>query len=337
MSEMILSICIPSYNRPEELSLLLQSIDIQREDVEIVIREDASPRRLDIRKVVDEYKSNTRYSVNYIENEKNCGYDKNLRSVAQSATGKWIIFMGDDDRFVQHALDGYVAFLERHEDLGYVLRRYRNRFADGSEEDYRYDQKNVFFEPGQKTIIELYRRSLFISGFTFKRECFNDYECSDYDGSLLFQLYILAVICNKCRSCYCDILITEAYEGGIPYFGVSESEKNLYTSGSNSIEGSLRFMSNVKTLSESIDQKLEISITNRVMDSYSKYSYGFLHEHRGEGIKKYKEYVKGLRKLGFDRTYHFNVYYIALLVMGKKTCQKIIRAIKRVKGSTPKL
>lgn len=39
------SICVPSYNRPDELVRLLQSIDCDTEDIEIVICEDCADRK----------------------------------------------------------------------------------------------------------------------------------------------------------------------------------------------------------------------------------------------------------------------------------------------------
>ena len=85
-----LSICIPSYNRPDELYRLLNSIDVSDADaIEIVIREDHSPRRNEIRSKVEEYRAKSAYDVVYIENESNYGYDKNIRSLTKSAHGKW--------------------------------------------------------------------------------------------------------------------------------------------------------------------------------------------------------------------------------------------------------
>ena len=97
MEEKLFSICIPSYNRPAEIRRLLNSIDTTHVDeVEIVICEDKSPKREEIRKQVLDFKSKTQYEVNYIENEENCGYDKNLRNLIRAAKGHFIIFMGDN-------------------------------------------------------------------------------------------------------------------------------------------------------------------------------------------------------------------------------------------------
>ncbi len=219
-----LSICIPSYNRPQELLRLLHSIDSKRGDqIEIVIAEDYAPKRAEVCDCVDEYKRNTAYRVKYIENEANLGYDHNIRRVADMATGEWVMFMGDDDLYIPGNLDRFIDFLLKHKDLGYVLRRYMVNYADGRTEEYRYDNKDVFLQAGTDSYVEFFRRSVFISGFTFQKDCFADYGCTDYDGTLLFQLYIEAYVCLKYPSAYCDIPITQSIEGGIPYFGNSDS------------------------------------------------------------------------------------------------------------------
>ena len=56
MLEPILSICIPCYNRPEKLCILLNSIDCFKDEIEIVICEDNSPKRKEIRNIVKTFK-----------------------------------------------------------------------------------------------------------------------------------------------------------------------------------------------------------------------------------------------------------------------------------------
>lgn len=333
-----LSICIPSYNRPDELQRLLDSIDSrQGEIIEIVIAEDCSPRREAIKQVVDMYKAKSSYKVNYLENEINYGYDHNIRHLADSANGTWVMFMGDDDVFVPGSLDMFLKFLQEHQTLGYVMRRYRNKYLDGSVEEFRYDSKDVFFSAGEQSYVELFRRSVFISGFCFRKECFNDYGCSEYDGTLLFQLYIEAIVCLNYPSAYCDIPITMSIEGGIPYFGSSEAESHLYKSGVNTVANSLNFMKQVKILAESIDRKNNIKCAQYIINTYSKYSYGFLLSQRDNGLKIYMNYARELKKMGYASSWYFYVYYYLLLVFGRVGSRMIISAIKRMVGKTPKL
>lgn len=338
-NEPFLSICIPSYNRPQELLRLLNSIDYtgNPQDIEIVITEDASPKREEVRATVSNFRLTKDFIISYHENEENLGYDHNIRHVAELATGTWIMYMGDDDMFISDSLDQYVDFLKKHQDLGYILRRYRAEYNDGSAEEFRYDEKDVFFQPGEKSYIELFRRSVFISGFCFKRQYFKEYGCPDYDGTLLFQLYIEACICLEFPSAYCDIPITKSIEGGTPYFGLSKAERDKYTSGSNPTSNSINFMKQVIVLTESIDKKKGIDCSKKIIDSYSKYSYGFLLAQRDAGIAAYRNYAKELKKLGFANTLYFYVYYWMLLLLGKRGSRKLISRIKRIMGKTPKL
>ena len=182
MNECFLSICIPSYNRPFELLRLLRSIDCNPSEVEIVICEDYAPKRLEVRKNVEVFRAETRYSVNYVENEVNKGYDWNIRDFITTAKGEYIVFMGDDDGFVPGALEKLIAFLKEHRDLGYVLRRTQSLKSGNT---MRYFPKTCFFEPGAQAYQNLYRKSVIISGFTFKRSLAIEQMTDRFDGTLL--------------------------------------------------------------------------------------------------------------------------------------------------------
>lgn len=337
-NSVILSICIPSYNRPDELYRLLRSIDVSNErKIEIVIREDMAPKRTEVREKVHEYQERSNYAVRYVENEENYGYDKNIRNAADIAQGKWVMFMGDDDIFIKGSLDKYLEFLESHSDLGYVLRRYRKKYHDGRKEEYRYSRRDEFFAPGEDSIVELFRRSLFISGVTFRKECFSHYSCRALDGTLLFQLYIQACVCQRFPSAYCDIPITESIEGGIPYFGKSNAEKGLYQSGKNTFQNSINFLKQVKVVTEYFDSQHQAGITDKVLKSYSKYSYGYLLEHRDDGRKVFRIYAREIKRIGLGASPYFYIYYYALYILGRKNCQNIIIWIKKIYGKTPRL
>src|SRR5882757_8613633 len=115
---MLLSICIPSYNRPELLKVLLQSIDCNPEQTEIVISEDNAPLREEVRSVVQTFAKNSPVEVRYKENEINLGYDGNLRSLIEAAQGEFVLFMGDDDWFLPGQLEQYLNFLAENRDVG---------------------------------------------------------------------------------------------------------------------------------------------------------------------------------------------------------------------------
>ena len=85
--------------------------------------------------------------------------------------GHFIIFMGDDDLFMPGAFDKFFDFAKEHSDCGYILRSYRNNFANGDHEDFRYYSEDRVFPPCKETYIDLFGKSVFVSGFTIRRDC----------------------------------------------------------------------------------------------------------------------------------------------------------------------
>lgn len=336
--EVLLSICIPSYNRPDEIYRLLQSIDIEEDEkVQVVICEDNAPKRKEVREKVYKFKEQSRYSITYIENTANLGYDKNLRECIKNAKGKWVMFMGDDDMIVSMSMNGYLNFLKENDHLGYVLRSYQTLHSNGSVEQFKYYEDTCFFSPGMETYVELFRKSVFISGFTFRREYALENMTDRFDGSLLYQLYILAEICMKYPAAYYGIPITQSIDGGYPYFGASEAEKDLYTPGYATVDNSVNFMKNFFNITNFMDEKYNIHSTEYVKRDISKYAYPVLSIQRKRGRKEFAAYHGRLKELGLANTFYYYVYYWGLYLFGENMCDKIIRNIKRILGKTPEL
>ena len=338
-SKLMFSICIPSFNRPRELKRLLESIDsTESGNLEIVICEDKSSKREEVREVVTEFIGNTQYKVNYIENVENLGYDRNLRELITYANGEYIMFMGDDDMFIPGAFDKYAEFLRLHSEFGYVLRSYRNIYKSGATEYFRYYDGHKSFEAGIRTYINLFDKSVFISGFCIKKEYVEPFMTDQLDGSLLFQLYLLAEICIRYPSGYCDIPLTQAMTGdSVPMFGTSEKEKDLYTPGTITIENSINFVKKYFEVISYVDRNNGIKSLGIIQKNMSKYSYPILSIQRFRGRNEYRRYIKELRNVGLNKSIYFEIYNLGLLTFGKKFCDSIIRTLKKILGRRPVL
>lgn len=328
-----LSICIPSYNRPKELKRALESIDVEKhaDDIEIVICEDFAPKRIEVRKVVDEFKKQSPYVVNYVENEVNYGHGKNWRQCSKQSHGEYLIYMGDDDAFIKGALDTYIDWLLEHRNLGYVLRSYINVDDKGKLNYFRYYSGDKVFEPGVKPYTEFFYKSVLMSGYTIKREYALPYTTDELDGTLFFQLYLLAEVCLRYPSGYCNTPIAQWISDGTMYFGTNAKEKELYTPGKSSASNP-HILDNFFKISQYIDKEHGIESTSLLKKELSKYIYPYMSMQRKYGMKHMNAYCKELKKMGLAITPYFYIYYVGLTLFGEKNCQRLIDFIKKIVG-----
>jgi len=112
MSEITLSICIPTYNRALFLRQCLNSIVSQFDDAgvlvktEIVISDNAS--KDGTQEVVSEY--GEKFSnIRYYRNSENLGFDNNVLNVVSKASGEYCWLLGDDDALFENSLKTVLA------------------------------------------------------------------------------------------------------------------------------------------------------------------------------------------------------------------------------------
>lgn len=339
MSEPLLSICVPSYNRPERLGELLHSIDCNPLDIEIIICEDHAPKRLEVRAIVNKFAAGSAYPTHYHENTDNRGFDGNLRRLVECANGEYVMFMGDDDLFVPDALSQFIEFLKQNRDKPYVLRTYLTQHPDGRTEYFRYLPKTTLLQHGEATVAWLFKRSVTICGFTISRAEVLKYSTADLDGTLLYQVYLMAQVCLRQDSIYCDIPVVHAvqtFREDKPMFGSSNAEKSRFTPGSVSHDNSINFTKAYFEVTAYLDKQHGTNLTKLVRIDLSKYSYPFLSIQRKRGIPSFLRYAKRLEtEAGFGCTAYYHIYKWALVLFGEQVCDRLISRIKRAVGHTP--
>jgi abequosyltransferase len=337
---MLLSICIPSYNRPDEIKRLLNSIDCKHTEIEIVICEDCAPLRNLVREVVEEFATNSVYKINYIENENNLGYDRNLRKLIEVSSGDFVLFMGDDDRFFDGALDKFINFIKNNLDVGYILRSYYAEHLDGRIEIFKYFNSTQRIECSLQNSAFLFKRTVSIAGVTFKRSEALKLSTSKFDGSLLYQLYLVLEISFKCNTVYCDIpvaIVAQTFRLDKPHFGASKNESK-FQPGKVTPSNSIAFTKGFFEISKSFDIEHNTNITKLIRKDLSKYSYPILSIQRKNGFLHFLKYSINLAiQTGINESFYYYFYSFSLLIFGEKICDNIIIIIKNKLGYTPKL
>jgi len=98
----LISICIPTYNRPENLANCLNSLSLQtRKNFEVCVSDNCSKKN--ISKIIKVYKK--KLKLKYKRNNKNLGFAVNLLKASQMASGEFIWFLGDDDLLIPTAIE----------------------------------------------------------------------------------------------------------------------------------------------------------------------------------------------------------------------------------------
>ena len=331
-----LSICILSYNRPKHLEKLIKSIDLKKNlSYEIIVNDDFSPNRLSIKNTIQSIKDP---KIKFFQHNKNLGYDSNLITLVNKASGKWIIFMGDDDEFISNSLNKLYSFLKANSNLGYVLKSHALIHESGDIEYYRYFNKTQYFSSGFDSYISLFRKSVFISGFTIRSDVAKKYITNKFKGTLLTQIYLLAESCLHYDSAYFDVPLTQQFiNKDHDLDDVMLDKNNKLVKRKPTIDMSLDFLNSFKKITDFIDLKYNLKSSKIIKKDMSKYFYPSLSVHREEGFFHFIKYVYLLIKSGFGITIYFYIYLFGLALLNKKNCDKIIFNIKRYLKYTPKL
>lgn len=196
---MLLSICIPTYNRSkllgELLDFLLRILNKRDKNncIEIVISDNASND--DTEKVVEKYK---RFYANlfYYKNKTNV-LDKNYYLATQRASGKYVWILSDDDRITENAIDKILKVIERNYNL-IVCNHSLWSFDFSTLIRKRYLPFDIDMEiKNHNNLMEKIGLKLgFISSVIFKKELFFKLPESEYDKFVEYGFPFLYAIYN---------------------------------------------------------------------------------------------------------------------------------------------
>lgn len=118
-NKILLSICILSYNQPEEVRRLLESIKNQiTSEVEVFIRDDSSNENTKF--LIEDYKK--LFSIRYVRGEKE-GIDKTVIYLVREAKGKFIWWMGDDVIY-PNAIDKVLRVIKERKRVNFIWANY---------------------------------------------------------------------------------------------------------------------------------------------------------------------------------------------------------------------
>jgi glycosyltransferase involved in cell wall biosynthesis len=334
----LVSICIPAYNRANVLPSLLESaLEQSNQDFDVCICENASPEREAIRSVVSNYRDAFGGRLHYFENERNLGYDANLRKTIDNATGEFCLLMGNDDLLYDSAIASVAKEYKADARLGVVLRSYDS--FDGSPknvvESFRYFPTDRHFLPGLETIATFFRRSVVISGLTIRRSNALLHRTDRHDGTLLYQLHLVGRILATATGAYINQPMVLYRNGGVPDFGSSDTENQSYTPRHRTVDSSLAFVKGFLEIAKALDHELVPGVYEKIALDLSRYSLPIIATHSDKPMHEFLRYINELKHLGLGCSPYFYLYSSAIALFGSRQIDRMVRVVKKTYGSTP--
>jgi len=336
--EHVISVCIPAFNRPIELGQLLKSVvDQEFKDYEVVVCEDASPRREEIRAVVSALSASHGQKIRYLENDQTLGYDGNLRNLVAAARGEYCLFMGDDDVLCPGALGTVAAAVKRYPDVGVVLRSYVS--FDGTpnniDQKFVYFDSERFFPAGAEAVATFFRRSVVISGMTVHRESAARHSSAIFDGTLLYQLHLVAQVLLERNGVFLPQPLVYYRNSGVPEFGSSSTESGKFVPRQQTPDSSLHFIRGMLAIARHTEDSRGVKVFKRIAADIGNYSYPLLRVQAAQPLGVFVRYCFRMAAMGFWKSLMFHLYVSSLLLLGPKRMDSMIRRIKSRREFTP--
>lgn len=316
MGSILLSICITSYNRVKELERTIRSVDYF-DGIEIIVSEDCSPKREEIKNMINELIPSVACSLRLNLNKHNLGYDNNLGMLKSLAKGKFFVYMSDDDVFVPGALKKLCVFLESHDIVcGFtpfyinktVFREYNESFhiGLGIEDKARHIKDGILF-----------------SGLVFNTDLARDIKSEKFLNYNYFQVYLLLSLLTLYGGDYINIPLVDCIGDGENAFGLVESSDGIAEMKNRKSVLSLPPLHKglIKTIKE-FDKDFDADIFKTYERNYGITLFPSMCAAKEEG--QLSVYMKNIRELGLNLGVWPILYYILISVLGVSCAKKIM-------------
>lgn len=189
MSDILLSICIPTYNHHKTLFNLLNHIILfKSKEIEIIICDDNpfSNRTGDIVNQIQDPR------IKYFRNRKNLGYDANFLNCIKKSSGEFIYMQCDDDDIEMDSFPWILKTIKLNKNrnitqlcgtIGYNLLGWKDRFIRFGDRILKQNSESL------KELLFYYAHGC---GIVLRKEALNLKKARNYIGCLYIQQILIA-------------------------------------------------------------------------------------------------------------------------------------------------
>ena len=223
-------------------------------------------------------------------------------------------FLGNDDILCDNALSHLDKIVSEYKSCGVVVRSYATFDADPSKikQTFRYFPEIKHVKSGRQAIELAFRRSVVIPGMTFHRETALKFTTNDFDGTLLYQLYVAGMTLSEMDVVFTPFVLALRRDGVSPDFGNSVSESRIFTPGKQTPESSISFVRGMIGIAHSLEAKTGQRVSKNIINEISAYSYPIISIQAKLPWWRFIVYVTDLIRLGLGRHPFFYIYVVLM-------------------------
>lgn len=328
-SAYFLTICIPTYNRYNELKRNLSILEKQIEKynlknvVRVFVSDNASSDETN--NVLKQFAKDTILDFEFFSQETNIGFEANLLSLTNKVNSQFIMLLGDDDYLHEDYIKEVVRELKEDESISCVFPNYIGVTPDG---EYLYNRdekgKRTLTSKGfQGCIVNLWKAHQ-LSGLTFRKDDILELYQKRGLHNLYPQVFMLGQACLRGKSLYLPEYPTKVTQ-------VPQVKKD-WSYGDDGLLSD--FFNNIKYLDISYQQrvKLEISLIESQKSRVLLYEQDEIRNRVIENILFNKnisfvgrlQWVKYLIMSGFYTGKRFLILkYVFMVLKETKVCLKL--------------
>lgn len=193
MKSELLTIAIPTYNRPQLLEITLQELINQCKSYNLPIVISDNSDNYETVKVVNKFSDIYEY-IKYSKNETNIGLDRNFLRVVDLADTEYVWIFGDDDLPENKAIDSMVNRLVQNENVDFFIVNsapYTSDLSQPTSDAIVNISFDKYYDTCDSALVDISWYTTFVGSFVFKRHAWKNINPSIYLDTVFVHCGIL--------------------------------------------------------------------------------------------------------------------------------------------------
>jgi glycosyltransferase involved in cell wall biosynthesis len=310
---MLFSIVVLSYNRPDQIERILVNLKkTSSSNFNLIIKDDCSPRQLEIQNVVEKYRSQLDFEIIFHKNDINLGYDQNLLDAFYIADSDYVFLLSDDDYVMGEFLGALSDLLSAREYKLYYV-PYLNNGVLCRKKINHYEISRFH---------EVIYNSILFSGLIFHRVSVLQLplDRSFLSNCIYTQVYLASLLAfNEGKFGEAPSNLLYLGGDGENFFGKNESAVNKEVLQDRSaIVANLRYQVFLLKVVEKIAQNTDPCILKRFLHHYNIRLIGYMARARSGGLESYLSLIKEISISNIDLKWYSKLSLVFFILIPRK-------------------